>query len=469
MKQLKKIIIWFLLSLFTHSIVVLVTGTGYVQPDSSLYLELGRSFAKLNPLEFYDMGYRIHPLYPLAITSWVIIGKEAVSYINAFLISLVVFPAYLISQYTKDRINQFLIMLFSILLPSLIIYPTLIMAENLFIPLFITGFVFLAKYWENRSIENLILFIIFSFLATLTKVLGATLFVSFIILSIIEIVNIKNRKSMKNELSFDEIITIIISVILIGIIISLRGVPLDLEDFNHLLSFIPYITLGSFGIIFILPNEKLRLPYIILFIVYILAALSSNHLRYLDPLIVLITLCGLTGQPWSQKINLIIILIAIMIVILLFDYIIPIRGWIMLHVSTAHIMFMREFIGDATRFGSLIFLLPLLSIMIRNYSYAFISLFIALFFMFAGYIPNLGGQFVMDECYTLLTYLEYHYPDYNYVFERINWRNDRCVPWIELNHKNIYHKNLTIFRGQNVCDKIKNIRGYKICIPHNTS
>ena len=444
MVKLEKVVYWFLISLFVHSILILFTGIGYVQPDSPLYMLSAKSLTTFSP----DNFFWTRPMYPLFISLWAMLGEGVIGYINAFMMSLLVFPAYLISQYTKDKTNQFLIMLFSILLPSVLFYPTLVMAENLFIPLFMLGFVLLIRWWTDQSNINLGLFILVSLFATLTKVMGATLFLTFIILIFLGIIN-------KKTVNMKMVLIGLIALLILLTVIFFRNTP-NINPEN-LMKIIPYLTIGTFGLVFLLPNKTILKPYLILLIVYILISSSSSHLRYLDPLVILIILLSFTGE---MKTKWYILLVAVLIVLALFDNIIPIRGWGLLHLSTAHIILIHWMMGDITRFISLIFLFPLATSFVNNKSIIFFALFFALFFMIGGYILGVSSQFLTDECSKLMIYLDTWYPDYNYIFPD----NTHCTPWITLNHENVYDKTLTITYKLPVhCSNGVKVVGYSVC------
>ncbi len=101
---------------------------------------------------FTDIHYP--PLYSLALSPAFLSGDrwyEWMLFINVLAASAIVFPVWLISRSLLPRPLSFVPVALSALLPVHVVYPQMIMSENLFLPLFLFAFYF--AFVRPRSVR----------------------------------------------------------------------------------------------------------------------------------------------------------------------------------------------------------------------------------------------------------------------------------------------------------------------------
>ncbi len=145
---------WVLLFLFYCALVVVkllwIRGVDgpIVSGDEFLYKDLAQSI-------FSGLGYFVHntgynvaylmypPLYPLILTPAFLFGDDWYAWmlrINVLVSSCLIFPVWAIARSLLPRQESWASVLVAAIIPYNVVFPRLIMSENLFLPLFITAF-----------------------------------------------------------------------------------------------------------------------------------------------------------------------------------------------------------------------------------------------------------------------------------------------------------------------------------------
>ena len=153
-----KLVLLFVSILLIKLVSVFLVGYVQIQPDSSIFIEISKGFLNFDVLKIYEeLGANSFPLYPLIISPVFLLPQEfwfsGVMIINSILYSLVIFPIYFILKDLKVK-RIFEITFIIALLPAMFFYPNFIMAENLFIPLFLASFYFLITADKDSTAKN---------------------------------------------------------------------------------------------------------------------------------------------------------------------------------------------------------------------------------------------------------------------------------------------------------------------------
>ncbi len=185
--------------------------------DEFIYAKLARSFflsqtftLSQNPAPFYP------PLYSIIVSISYLANNMEIVYllmkiINAFLSSLIIIPAYLLSKEFLEEKYRIYYVILIILLPINFSFSYYILAENIFSTLFLASIYFIYKSLKENTLKNNVLASIFISLAMLTKNLGLILIPIFYLSLIIKRIILKEKFNLRN---------IIISLIIILIFIS---------------------------------------------------------------------------------------------------------------------------------------------------------------------------------------------------------------------------------------------------------
>lgn len=146
-------------------------------PDESLYYQFAESLAQGRGLKLYGLESNFQKflysfiLIPAFLFESREIQQNIITFINAFVISSVVFPAYFLAKlFLKEKRNILIILFLTFLSPELA-YSATFMSENLFFPLSLWLFYFYVKFIQKNDFQpRFALFLgVFSFLVYLCK------------------------------------------------------------------------------------------------------------------------------------------------------------------------------------------------------------------------------------------------------------------------------------------------------------
>ncbi|RLJ04619.1 MAG: hypothetical protein DRP18_04485 [Candidatus Aenigmatarchaeota archaeon] len=127
------------------------------------------------------------PLYPFLISPIVggiedkILSFHYILVLNAFLSSLIVFPAYYLAKEYLNENDSIIVAFLTVIMPPSFIYSFTIMAENLFFPLFLTSICFMTRVYKSNNFKNNLLAGIFISLTILTKLIGLVLAIIYLL------------------------------------------------------------------------------------------------------------------------------------------------------------------------------------------------------------------------------------------------------------------------------------------------
>jgi len=144
---------------------------------------------------FYGLGYKISgyynaqypPLYPLVIAPAFFFGNnwyKAILSINVLISSTIIFPIYLIVKRFFSSLLSWFIVLLTVMSGFNVVFPRMLMSENLYLPLFL--FCFLLLIWEYKQPVFDLLFGFLLGLCFLTRYLSLPLIPIFFILKFIQ-------------------------------------------------------------------------------------------------------------------------------------------------------------------------------------------------------------------------------------------------------------------------------------------
>lgn len=171
-----------LVALFAASValkLLILAAVKFPQPlvvmDETLYFLQAREIWLNHSyvLDARTFGALYPPLYPLVLSPLTVIADVNLRYllglaVNAFVSSLVVFPAYGVARFWLDERRSLLLAAVTAFAPLSVAYSFTWMSENLYVPLFLAAVYFVLK--ERRELAGFTVG-----LATLTKVLGLAL------------------------------------------------------------------------------------------------------------------------------------------------------------------------------------------------------------------------------------------------------------------------------------------------------
>jgi len=251
MKIFKKLIIAYFILVISKIIISLFIKTPLGFADSYIYMSTAKSFF-YNQSFFFDGGnYLLYPpLYSLSIfLSYFMKDMVAVfttmKIINSFLLSLVIFPIYLLAKEFLETKRAFIIALMGSLAAPLFSFSNYVLSENLFFPLILFTIYFLYKSFSEDSIKWDILTGIFLGLSYLTKMNTIVLFPTIFFGTIYTIYKKKNYNQIKRKIILLGVSLIVVSPWLIRNLLafgfSLQGllgryiaeVPGQTASFNY--------------------------------------------------------------------------------------------------------------------------------------------------------------------------------------------------------------------------------------------
>lgn len=132
----------YVLSVLDKIVLAVSVPTPMMYGDEYVYAAMAQSFAHLRPFTFQGEWAWYPPLYSLILAPAFAFGNMQWSYmmvkvVNSVLLSSLVFPAWFLSRHFFSGWQSFAVALLVVLMPSANVYPCYILAENLFIPLFL--------------------------------------------------------------------------------------------------------------------------------------------------------------------------------------------------------------------------------------------------------------------------------------------------------------------------------------------
>lgn len=144
---MKKVFILFAVLVVIKAVLSSSFPSPWVFGDSAIYTAKTRAIlseGNFNFDEYHYGGPKIPPLYsifliPAYLFDDAAFNHSAILIINAILISLVIFPAYLLAKKFTNESAAVWTAFFVSFYPSLFGYPFTVMSENLFIPLFLVS------------------------------------------------------------------------------------------------------------------------------------------------------------------------------------------------------------------------------------------------------------------------------------------------------------------------------------------
>jgi 4-amino-4-deoxy-L-arabinose transferase-like glycosyltransferase len=280
MKVLKKLIIAYFILVISKIVISLLVKSPLGFADSYAYIATAKSIF-LDQTFFYDGSSILlyPPIYSLSISlSYIMKDMVAVfttmKIINSFLLSLVIFPIYLLAKEFLGPKRAFIVALIGSLSPPLFSFSNYILSENLFFPLILFTIYFLYKSFSEDSIKWDILTGIFLGLSYLTKMNTIILFPTIFFGIIYIIYKNKDYNQIKRKIILLGISLIVVSPWLIRNLLafgfSLKGllglyimeVPGQTTTFNYFsraywtLLYASYAILSG-GILFSILNIKL--------------------------------------------------------------------------------------------------------------------------------------------------------------------------------------------------------------------
>jgi hypothetical protein len=174
-------------SALIHVVVALVHPAPWITPDELIYSELAKSIAGGSLPSVRDeptLGYGL--LYPLIISpAWAIFGDPANAYIaakviNALVMSLAAFPAFLLARRFVSAGNALLVATFAVFIPSMLLSGTLLVEPVLYPVFLLALFAFVASL-QNPTRRNQLLAIAAIGLACSAKPLSLILAPAYVL------------------------------------------------------------------------------------------------------------------------------------------------------------------------------------------------------------------------------------------------------------------------------------------------
>ncbi len=179
-KEIKTLILSYIIFVLVKSILVYFIPTPSEFSDGYFYSKAAREISQGNLMY-------IQPLYPITLSIAYIANNMEVIYflmkfINVILSSLIIFPVYFLSREFLNHKDSIIISIIISIISAVFIFPSFIMSENLFYPLFMFTIFFLFKAFNSNTRKYFILAGIFLALSYLTRTVGAVLvLVSFLV------------------------------------------------------------------------------------------------------------------------------------------------------------------------------------------------------------------------------------------------------------------------------------------------
>ena len=138
---IKRILKWYLLIVLTKIALSLFINNPSIFSDEFFYFKMGETIMHGNSLIVHGFpAIQYPPLYSIVTSLAHLFSSQLLAYklvqiINAFLSSLLIFPAYYLAKEFLNEKDSLLIAVFVSLLSPFFLTSNYIMAENLFYPL----------------------------------------------------------------------------------------------------------------------------------------------------------------------------------------------------------------------------------------------------------------------------------------------------------------------------------------------
>lgn len=149
-KDILIVLLIYLASVAAKLILALDVPTPAVYLDEYIYSAMAQTFVQLKPFVFLRRWSWYPPLYSLALTPAFAFDSMEVSYmimktINSFVLSSLIFPVWVLSRQFFSRWCSTIVALLTALMPLSNTYPAYLLAENLFIPIFLLSLLLILK------------------------------------------------------------------------------------------------------------------------------------------------------------------------------------------------------------------------------------------------------------------------------------------------------------------------------------
>ena len=320
----KKLLYIFFLAVFIRGVYLYLGGYVHVLPDASLFYEMARAIGSGTLNLFYAKWHSVtFPLYPLVLAPLIKlgIGIQQIVWVNVILSSLAVIPAYYLSKRIKDPVISILFILIVVLNPTLN-YTATVMSENLLIPIFLTTFYFMDRWYRDENIfhlKNLLLFEVFAVLTILTKITGLIFILVFAVLLLYKLYLGKiHHIPSRPKVRIWSALAVVIALLIVGGLIYMYKYPTHLLPITldplYFVNNLFYLIFGSFMIFwfvfldrkgaFGLAGMSEHIPGIVLIVlVFLGVSLQGSHARYLDPVLMVVFYIGMLRLSEMKKIE----------------------------------------------------------------------------------------------------------------------------------------------------------------------
>ncbi|MBI2667378.1 glycosyltransferase family 39 protein [Candidatus Woesearchaeota archaeon] len=150
--------------------------------DGYIYSKIARGVFFSQELSVHGISIDHLPLYPILLSiSYVFNDMNnvyiAMKVINAFISSLIIFPAFFLAKEFLSTKKSFLFSILISVLPANFAFSPYIMTENLFYPLFLTSIYFIYKSFQENKMKYDLLASLFIGLSFLTRALTFVLII----------------------------------------------------------------------------------------------------------------------------------------------------------------------------------------------------------------------------------------------------------------------------------------------------
>lgn len=157
-KIIKKLILYYFIFVLIKSILAYFIPAPSAFSDEYIYIKLARSsFYNLEFVINNVVSYGYHPLYPIMLSPAYFFNKmifiyPAMKVINSIISSLIIFPVFFLSKEFFNSNRSLNIAILISFLPSNFIFPSYVLAENVFYPLFLFSFYLIYKSFTSEKV-----------------------------------------------------------------------------------------------------------------------------------------------------------------------------------------------------------------------------------------------------------------------------------------------------------------------------
>lgn len=217
-KIVLRLTLWYLIFVIVKSILSYFVPAPSEFSDGYIYAKMARSmFYFLTP----DIGTGYQPLYPIVLSISYIFGDmtivyPAMKFINAFISSLIIFPAWLISKEFMSKKNAFRMAILVSLIPPIFAFSPILMSENLYFPLFLLSFYFIYRSFVTPSYKWDILAGGFIGISFISRILSITLVAGLIGLLFFDYFHKNHSKQFKRKIILFLFLPLVISPLIIN-------------------------------------------------------------------------------------------------------------------------------------------------------------------------------------------------------------------------------------------------------------